>query len=86
MLVVLGLLERLADLIDVRKDDLGLALATEKMARAGGVRSRRSYGSKGLNLRMRKIVRTWWTATFYFSMSGRLIRTRQLFEMSYCRS
>jgi transcriptional regulator with XRE-family HTH domain len=35
VLVVLGLLERLADLIDVRKDDLGLALATEHGPRRG---------------------------------------------------
>ena len=32
VLVVLGLIERLADLIDVRKDDLGLALAAEQFA------------------------------------------------------
>lgn len=35
VLVVLGLLERLADLIDVRKDDLGLALTTEHGPRRG---------------------------------------------------
>lgn len=35
VLLVLGLLERLADLIDVRKDDLGLALATENGPRRG---------------------------------------------------
>ncbi|SUB00999.1 anaerobic benzoate catabolism transcriptional regulator [Pannonibacter phragmitetus] len=35
VLVVLGLLERLADLIDIRKDDLGLALATEHGRRRG---------------------------------------------------
>lgn len=35
VLVVLGLLERLADLIDVRKDDLGLALAVEHGPRRG---------------------------------------------------
>ncbi len=35
VLVVLGLLERLADLIDVRKDDLGLALSTEHLPRRG---------------------------------------------------
>lgn len=41
VLVVLGLLERLADLIDVRKDDLGLALATEHGPRRG-----RSFAAK----------------------------------------
>ncbi len=35
VLVVLGLLGRLADLIDVRKDDLGLALAAEHGPRRG---------------------------------------------------
>ncbi|MFG1379751.1 helix-turn-helix domain-containing protein [Xanthobacter autotrophicus] len=35
VLVVLGLVERLADLIDVRKDDLGLALAAEQLPRRG---------------------------------------------------
>ena len=35
VLVVLGLLDRLADLIDIRKDDLGLALATERQPRRG---------------------------------------------------
>lgn len=35
VLVVLGLLERLTDLIDVRKDDLGLALMTEHTPRRG---------------------------------------------------
>lgn len=35
VLVVLGLLERLADLIDIRKDDLGLALTTEHGPRRG---------------------------------------------------
>lgn len=35
ILVVLGLLERLADLIDIRKDDLGLALTTEQGPRRG---------------------------------------------------
>ncbi|WP_268239177.1 helix-turn-helix domain-containing protein [Sphingopyxis bauzanensis] len=33
VLVVLGLVERLADLIDIRKDDLGLALANERLPR-----------------------------------------------------
>ncbi len=41
VLVVLGLLERLADLIDVRKDDLGLALTTEHGPRRG-----RSFAAK----------------------------------------
>lgn len=35
VLVVLGLVERLADLIDIRKDDLGLALAAEYLPRRG---------------------------------------------------
>lgn len=35
VLVVLGLVERLGDLIDVRKDDLGLALAEEQLPRRG---------------------------------------------------
>ncbi len=35
ILVVLGLLERLADLIDIRKDDLGLALIAERGPRRG---------------------------------------------------
>lgn len=35
VLVVLGLIERLTDLIDIRKDDLGLALATEQGPRRG---------------------------------------------------
>lgn len=35
VLVVLGLVARLADLIDVRKDDLGLALSSEHLPRRG---------------------------------------------------
>ena len=35
VLVVLGLVERLADLIDIRKDDLGLALVAERQPRRG---------------------------------------------------
>lgn len=35
VLVAMGLVERLADLIDIRKDDLGLALASEQGARRG---------------------------------------------------
>jgi transcriptional regulator with XRE-family HTH domain len=35
VLVVLGLVERLADLIDVRKDDLGLALSSERLPQRG---------------------------------------------------
>ena len=35
VLVVLGLVERLADLIDVRKDDLGLALTDDLIPRRG---------------------------------------------------
>lgn len=35
ILVVLGLAERLADLIDIRRDDLGLALDAERLPRRG---------------------------------------------------
>jgi len=35
VLVALGLVERLADLIDIRKDDLGLTLAVERLPRRG---------------------------------------------------
>jgi len=35
VLVVLGLVERLSDLIDIRKDDLGLALTAERLPRRG---------------------------------------------------
>ncbi|WP_062226879.1 helix-turn-helix domain-containing protein [Aureimonas frigidaquae] len=35
VLLVLGLLERLADIVDIRKDDLGLALMTEQGPRRG---------------------------------------------------
>jgi len=35
ILVVLGLVDRLADLIDIRKDDLGLALTAERWPRRG---------------------------------------------------
>ncbi len=35
ILVVLGLVDRLADLIDIRKDDLGLALIAERQPRRG---------------------------------------------------
>ena len=35
ILVALGLIERLADLVDIRKDDLGLALASEQLPRRG---------------------------------------------------
>jgi transcriptional regulator with XRE-family HTH domain len=35
ILVVLGLVDRLNDLIDIRKDDLGLALTTERRPRRG---------------------------------------------------
>lgn len=41
VLVVLGLVERLADLIDIRKDDLGLALVDERLPRRG-----RSFATK----------------------------------------
>lgn len=35
VLVSLGLIDRLADLIDIRKDDLGLALTAERQPRRG---------------------------------------------------
>ena len=35
ILVALGLVERLADLIDIRKDDLGLALMSQRQPRRG---------------------------------------------------
>ena len=35
VLVALGLIERLTDLIDIRKDDLGLALASEHVPQRG---------------------------------------------------
>ena len=41
VLVVLGLVDRLADLIDIRKDDLGLALTAERLPRRG-----RSFATK----------------------------------------
>lgn len=40
ILVVLGLVDRLADLIDIRKDDLGLALTAQRQPRRG-----RSYAT-----------------------------------------
>ena len=41
VLVSLGLIEKLADLVDIRKDDLGLALTSERLPQRG-----RSYASK----------------------------------------
>lgn len=41
VLVVMGLVERLADLVDIRKDDLGLALEAERLPRRG-----RSHASR----------------------------------------
>lgn len=35
VLVALGLIERLADIVDVRNDELGLALAAEKLPQRG---------------------------------------------------
>jgi transcriptional regulator with XRE-family HTH domain len=35
VLVALGLIEKLADLVDIRKDDLGLALTSERLPRRG---------------------------------------------------
>src|SRR5262245_20600553 len=40
VLVSLGLIEKLADLVDIRKDDLGLALTSERLPRRG-----RSYAA-----------------------------------------
>lgn len=43
VLVVLGLVERLGSLVDIRNDELGLALALEQTPRrASGVKSRRA--------------------------------------------
>lgn len=41
VLVAFGLIEKLADLVDIRKDDLGLALATEHLPQRG-----RSFAAK----------------------------------------
>jgi transcriptional regulator with XRE-family HTH domain len=41
VLVALGLIERLADLVDIRKDDLGLAMTSERAPRRG-----RSFAAK----------------------------------------
>lgn len=41
ILVALGLVERLADLVDIRKDDLGLALMVEQLPQRG-----RTYAAK----------------------------------------
>lgn len=46
VLVCLGLIEKLADLVDVRKDELGLALTSERLPQRG-----RSYAAR---LRKRK--------------------------------
>lgn len=35
VLVALGLIERLTDLVDIRKDDLGLSLATQQLPKRG---------------------------------------------------
>lgn len=40
VLVSLGLIEKLADLVDIRKDDLGLALTSERLPQRG-----RSYAA-----------------------------------------
>lgn len=47
ILVVLGLVERLADLIDIRKDDLGLVLATERTPRRGRSFAHLLHNQKG---------------------------------------
>jgi transcriptional regulator with XRE-family HTH domain len=46
ILVALGLVERLADLIDIRHDDLGLALAVEQMPQRGRVSASNSRKGK----------------------------------------
>jgi transcriptional regulator with XRE-family HTH domain len=47
VLVAMGLIKRLSDLVDIRTDDLGLALAVEQTPqRASGARSRRTKSSK----------------------------------------
>ncbi len=49
VLVVFGLNERLADLIDIRHDDLGLALSNERLPQRGrsfSARIRRHQGDK----------------------------------------
>lgn len=56
VLVVFGLIERLADLIDARKDELGMALDAERLPRRGrssagtrrtGSRQSQSLGDEG---------------------------------------
>ena len=56
VLVVFGLIERLADLIDARKDELGMALDAERLPRRGrssagtrrtGSRQSQSLGNEG---------------------------------------
>lgn len=56
VLVVFGLIDRLADLIDARKDELGMALDAERLPRRGrssagtrraGSRQSQSLGSEG---------------------------------------
>ena len=58
VLVVFGLIDRLADLIDARKDELGMALDAERLPRRGrssagtrriGSRQSHSLGSDGDN-------------------------------------
>ena len=58
VLVVFGLIERLADLIDARKDELGMALGAERLPRRGrssagtrraGSRQNKSLGKEGDN-------------------------------------
>lgn len=47
VLVVFGLVERLGDLVDIRKDDLGLALDTKRLPQRG--RSSAKTGRKALS-------------------------------------
>ena len=54
ILVVLGLVDRLADLIDIRKDDTGLMLAAERMPRRGRSASRAGGWSMAAARRLEK--------------------------------
>lgn len=45
ILVVFGLIDRLAELLDVRKDDIGLALESERLPRRGRSTSTRPVGT-----------------------------------------
>lgn len=58
VLVALGLVDRLADLIDVRSDDLGLALAQDSLPKRGrSVRPRKTPESTQSTLARKKAPR-----------------------------